>query len=304
MDRIIIMSEPPAKCCFGCEYCYIPKNFDRRLDAKRVTGQDYLKLAAKTGGDKFLFWLCGIGEPFMMPYFYEVITTVSQEHKACAVTNLSYFGNNWPEDLCKLPEEQKKNIGMYWSVHWNEMAKHSCTGKTLDRVKKMLDSGIKVWPTLVTHPCYFNGLDKILTEIDKLGVRLSLCRYRIGQEDLAGLQEENQIRKKYANDKRVSFKIWDITPQCWEVAGGKCSAGKKQVIIDAWWRICTCHGDGGSARFFGTFPEDIDRLQLTTPGVCKSSKCPCKHSVFYGVNSKFPHTFVDILDGWENFENA
>ncbi|MBD3262193.1 MAG: hypothetical protein GF334_11100 [Candidatus Altiarchaeales archaeon] len=184
------------------------------------------------------------------------------------------------------------------------MKKHNCLEKTLKRVEKMLDAGIRVWPTLVVHPSYFGVLEEILESTDNLGLTLSLCRYRIGQENLAGLQEEDDIRKKYSEDKRVSFKIWDITPQCWEVSGGKCSAGKKQVIIDAWWRICTCHGDGGSARFFGTFPEDIERLQLTTPGICKASKCPCKHSVFYGVNSKFPHTFEDILVGWEEFVNA
>lgn len=301
MNRAIIMSEPPAKCNFSCSYCYIPPNFNRRKDAKSVSSKDYLKLASKTGADNYLFWLCGIGEPFMMPYFSEVITNLSKEHKTCAVTNLSYLNDNTPESLSKLPMEHKKNIGMYWSVHYLEMIKHKVFPKVIDRVKMLVDSEIRVWPTLVLHPIYFKKLDEILKCIETLGLKISFCRYRIGQEDLAGLKEEKMIYEKYKSDPNIDWRIWNLTPQCWMVKGGNCLAGKKQIIIDAWWRICTCHGDNGSARFFGTFPEDIDKIELTTPGICKSSKCPCKHSVFYGVNSKFPHSFSDILSGWKDF---
>lgn len=300
MTRAIIMSEPPAKCNFACEYCYVPPNFERRLDEKQVTSQDFLKLAEKTGADSYLFWMCGIGEPFMMPYFEEVMTTLSREHKICAVTNLSYFGNDTPE---KLIEINPKNVGMYWSVHWNEMKKHRVLGKTLERVKKLTEGGIHVWPTIVLHPSYFDSLDEVLESMGELGLKISFCRYRIGQENLAGLAEEKMLMGKYKDDPRVDWKIWNITPECWNVAGGRCHAGKKQIIVDAWWRICTCHGDK-NATFFGTFPEDLDKVQLKEVGVCRSSKCQCKHSVFWGVNEKYPHTFADILEDWEGFINA
>lgn len=304
MNQAIIMSEPPAKCNFTCDYCYIPPNFDRRLDKKQVTGNDYLRLAAKTNADSYLFWLCAIGEPFMMPYIREVITTLSKEHKVCVVTNLSFYGNDTPEYLTTLDFNQRKNIGMYWSVHWNQMKKHRVLERTLERAKLMKDAGIRIWPTIVMHPSYFNVIDEVLAAMNDLDLKISFCRYRIGQGDLAGLEEENSIYDKFNNHQNVDFRIWNITPECWEVAGGHCMAGMQQVIIDAWWRMCTCHGDGNSAHFFGTFPEDIERIQLTTPDVCKATKCPCKHSVFYGVNSKFPHTFADILEDWEGFIEA
>lgn len=300
MSRAIIMSEPPAKCCFKCEYCYVPPNFDRRLDTKQVTGNDYLRLAAKTNADDYLFWMCGIGEPFMMPYFKEVMTTVSKNHKVCAVTNLSYFGNDVPEYLCT---QNIKNIGMYWSVHWNEMIKHKVLNKTLERVKKMKDSGIRVWPTLVMHPSYFDKLNDILNAIKDLDLRLSFCRYRIGQANLAGLKEEKELEEKYANHPQVDLKIWHLTPDAFNVAGGFCHSGKKAIIVDAWWRICSCHGDK-NAKFYGIFPEDIDKITLKENGMCQSSKCPCKHLAFFGVNDKYPHNFSHILDGWEDFINA
>jgi len=300
MTRAIIMSEPPAKCNLACPYCYVPHNFDRRNDTKQVTGNDYLRLAAKTGADKYLFWMCGIGEPFMIPYFREVMETISPDHKICAVTNLSYFGNNTPEHLLTL---NTKNIGMYWSVHWKQMKIHHVLDLTLRRVKKMLDGGIKVWPTIVMHPTYFDVIDDVLAAMKKLGVTISFCRYRIKQDDLAGLKEERKLEAKYRGHPQVCWKIWDITPEAWKVAGGQCMAGKKQIIVDAWWRICSCHGENNKI-FFGTFPEDIDTVNLRTPGVCRSPRCPCKHSVFFGVNQKFPHTFADILDGWSDFIDA
>jgi len=47
--------------------------------------------------------------------------------------------------------------------------------------------------------------------------------------------------------------------------------------------------------------EMINDVKLESNGICKSNKCPCKHSVFFGVNSKYPHTFKDILEKWDDF---
>jgi hypothetical protein len=297
MKHSLIMAETPAPCQFKCDYCYVPPGFDRRGDKKVVTSKDYLELAKKTGADKYLFWLCSIGEPFMMSSFKEIITGITAKHKACVITNLSYHNDDTPEYLC---DQNTKNIGMYWSVHWNQMIKHGVLDKTITRVKKMLDSGIRIWPTVVAHPSYFDKFDDILACMKDLGLRISFCRYRIGQADLAKLKEEENIENGYRNNPHADFKIWDITPNAWKVRGGTCEAGVKQVIVDAWWRITCCHGDG-NMKVFGTFPEDIDKIKLTEAGICKSTKCPCKHSMFFGVNKKYPYTFADILDGWDDF---
>ena len=76
MSSAFIMSEVPAPCCFKCKYCYVPPKFDRRKDKKQVTGRDFLNLAERTGADKFLFWMCAIGEPFMRPDYREVLDTL------------------------------------------------------------------------------------------------------------------------------------------------------------------------------------------------------------------------------------
>ena len=296
MSRSIIMSEPPAPCNFSCSYCYVPPNFDRRKDTKVVTGNDYLKLAQKTGASEYLFWMCGIGEPFMMSYIDEVTNTLASNHKMCVITNLSYFGNAIPEQLA---DRHPKNFGAYWSVHWLEMKKHNVVNRVMDRVRYLTQRGVKVWPTLVMHPTYVDHLDEILDTIPE-GLPLSLCRYRIGQQDLAGLDIEKHITDKYRSDPRINWGIWDITPQAWEVSGGQCEAGIKQIIVDACWRICSCHGDN-NMKIFGTFPEDIDKISLSPAGLCKSPRRPCKHSVCYGVNQKFPHTFSDILVQWDEF---
>jgi len=294
----IIMSEPPAPCNFKCEYCYVPENFDRRKDLKDIKSEHFLKLGERVGPGPHLYWMCGIGEPFMQPWTLECATELSKQHKVCYVTNLSYFGNDWPEKLCDLPTTH--NLGMYWSVHYNEMLRTGCVGKTVERVRRMLSAGIRVWPTVVCHPTYFKHLDAIVDMCTDLGVKVIPCRYRIKQSDLAGLKEEHAIEDKYSSNPNVDFGLWDRTPDCWDVAGGQCTAGTKQVVIDAWWKICCCHGDHNKTDF-GTFPEDVDKVNLKPAGLCKSSKCPCKHSVMFGVNSKFPYSFADILYDWEEF---
>ncbi|MBD3407218.1 MAG: hypothetical protein GF411_13950 [Candidatus Lokiarchaeota archaeon] len=260
------------------------------------------KIKAVVKVDRFLFWMCAIGEPFMRPDFKEIMTALSADHKVCPVTNLAYFGNDTPEYLTTI---NTKNIGMYWSVHWAEMKKHKVLAKTIERVSIMIESGIKIWPTIVAHPCYFNLLDDVLEAMKQLGLKLLLCRYRIGQSDLAQLEEEKQIEDKYRSHPNVDMSIWDITPEAWKVAGGVCESGHKALVIDAWWRMATCHGDG-NPNFFGSFPEDINKLpsRIRTPGICKSSKCPCKHLEFWGVNRKFPRSFADILYKWEEFMSS
>lgn len=296
-ESAIIMSEPPAPCFFKCPYCYVPKNFDRRNDKKAVCGNDFLRLGAKTGASKLLFWMCGVGEPFMRPDYREVFETLTRRHKTVAVTNLAYFGNDTPE---KIARSNPDNFGCYWSIHWNEMNRLHLLSLTLDRVKMLLNLGVKIWPTLIFHPEYFSVMNDVLATVDKLGLKLIVCRYRLGQGDLAKLPEEEKAYREYKNCPTIDWRLWSLTPDCWNVKGGDCAAGIKQVIIDAWWNICTCHGDGNKIRF-GSFPEDIDKITLRMAGRCRSSKCPCKHSVFWGVNNKFPLTFDSILADWDEW---
>ena len=176
MFRSIIMSEPPAPCNFKCEYCYVPPNFHRRNDTKIITGDDYVRLASKTGADDYLFWLCGIGEPFMMPNFDNIINTLTSNYKTCVVTNLSFFGNSIPEDAANL---YPNNFGLYWSVHWNQIKKHNLIDKVVNRVKYVKSCGVHIWPTLVAHPSYNDYLEEIIDIVSALGLKLSLCRYRI-----------------------------------------------------------------------------------------------------------------------------
>jgi hypothetical protein len=292
-----IMSETPAPCNFSCKYCYVPQGFKPRKDLKPVTAADYLRLADKLGPGPHLFWMCAIGETFMQPWLPECLQTLSIDHRIGVVTNLSYFGNEEPERACSY---HTKNIGMYWSLHLDEMERTNCTQKTLQRVRRMLDAGIRVWPTLVCHPSYYDKLGDAVGMCADLGLKLILCRYRIGQADLAGLPEEEAVRSRFAGNANVDFGLWDRTANCWKVAGGSCTAGRDQIVIDWAWDMCCCHGDGNKLTY-GKFPEDIDKLPVTPVGKCKSSKCPCKHSVMFGVNQKFPYTFADILDGWDGF---
>jgi len=296
--RALIMAEPPAQCCFRCEYCYVPPGFDRRNDKTPVSSSDFIKLAERTGADNYLFWMASIGEPFMRPDAAEVFTGIALKHKIVAVTSLGYHGDDTPELLCD--PKYASNVGMYWSIHYNELLRTGTLDKTVARVRKLLKAGVRVWPTLVMHPSYLDNLADILELVKDLGLKLIPCRYRNGQQDLAALPWEDSFRAAHSANEAIHWGIWDNTANCWKTKGHKCNAGISQVVVDAWWNICNCHGDKNK-RVFGVFPRDAATVNLQSTGTCISSKCPCKHSVYWGSNEGYPHNFSHILNDWKDF---
>lgn len=295
---MFIMSETPARCNFKCEYCYVPDGHPNRNNHKTVTAEDYLKLARRFGDGPHLFWMCAIGETFMQPHIFECFEQLSVDHRIVAVSNLSYFGNDVPEQLRELPTTQ--HMGVYWSLHMNEMTKRDVLYKAMARAEKMLSAGVRIWPTIVCHPSYADAIPTAVQLTSDLGLKLIMCRYRVGGCGDIDDQFQEHIHETYREDSRVDFCLWSLTQYTKEVRGGICDAGVKQVIVDHDWNLCSCHGDMNKT-VYGSFPEDIDNVPVVPVGRCASRNCPCKHSVMYGVNRKFPFTFANILVGWDSF---
>ena len=292
--KTIVMSELPGPCNLDCPYCYVPDSV-KSSPYREASTEDWMTLAEKF--DEPFFWMCGAGEPLLREDVYLATYQLATfGYKVGLVTNLA---TETAGVLTKAMKEStlKDNIALYVSIHWLEWG--SLGDAMRNRIKSAVESGIKLWPTMVMHPSYYDVIDDVLEFVKSVGLKLIPTRYRVDQGPLANI-DYTELEKILRESEYTDMRLWDATPNCWDVRGGTCTAGLNQIIIDAYYNICTCHGNGNK-RILGKFPEDVCKIEQQEPQVCNSDFCPCKHSVMWGVNSKFNYTFASMLSDWESY---
>jgi hypothetical protein len=288
--KTLVMCELPGPCNFNCEYCYVPDEV-KSTPIKKTSTNDWIALASKF--EEPFFWFCGAGEPTLREDVFEAAINLSMYHHVGIVTNLA---TEKAHELLAISAHYKHKLSIYWSIHWLEMQKK---GVLFDTLYQVVERSGYIWPTMVMYPTYIDIMPEVLMAMDWLDLKLIPTRYRVDQGPLANI-DYTEIEKRLRDSEHTDMRLWDATPDCWDVKGGICSAGLNQVIVDYQYNICTCHGNGNK-KVWGKFPEDIDKVKPEATGICYSDKCPCKHSVMWGINSKFDYTFGSILVGWDSY---
>lgn len=299
MNRLktAILTELPCPCNFNkCEYCYIQSNDPRRKDKKEISSDYYYKLMNRfLDKDKrqWLWWFCSVGETSLHRNFPELVTTLSKDHAVMVNTN---FATKKIDCLLNCPSG---NIGVWFSIHWDQLQKLNKLFEIKERLKKFLDKGITVFPMMLLYPSYINQIDEIIEFFncgDFAGIKIMITQYRdfkISRLENGLVEPSPKIMKKLRENSLFDWSHYDNASKRWEIKDGYCSSGIDFLVVDSRWQVRSCGGKGHIN--FGVFPEGIDQMQFREKGICEADTCPCSWVIFHGVNDKFNMTLSDVF---------
>ncbi len=284
--KTLLLTEFPAGCNFRCEYCYIKPDDPRRQNSRIVTANDYHKFAEKLPDRDILYWFCSIGEPLMYPGAMPIIADLSQDNAVVVNTNLAHAR------VDQLLQCNTENIGVWWSIHWDELKRHDALGHTLDRLHKLREAGITVWPMMLAYPSYMEQLDEILAVADNHDFIIKITHYRDfskGRGFDGLVQPAKEVRPRLWGSEHTDPAHWNASLARWQVNGAQCTSGLDFLVVDCEFNVRTCGGKGG--KVLGKFPD----AKPQSVGTCRAPECPCSLALMHGVNSRHDISLADVF---------
>lgn len=289
--KLIILTEFSAPCNMKCEYCYVnPDDKRRKPPFKKVSPDDFKKLANLAGVKDVGFHFCSVGEPVLYLYSIDIFRALLENHSVVINTNMI------SSRLDELLNCNTENLGLWWSIHWKELKRQRKLSEAMERVRQFKRAGATVWPLMVAHPDYMNDIDKILKFAKSNSLKIKLMHYRdLKSSTLPNglILPDSEIMNKLKSSKNIDMSHWDESFKRWDVKGSHCKSGIEFLVVNSNWRIKSCGGFGNID--FGRFPEDLDRVKLQEKGICESGVCPCSWAVFHGVSSKHERNMSKVF---------
>jgi len=290
-SRSIILTEFPAPCNMKCEYCYVRKTDKRRkAPFKKVTVEDFKKLAEVVPNEHICFHFCSIGEPINYPWAFNIFTGLMEEYPV--VVNSNLLANKW-DKMLECPDSN--NLAIWFSIHWKELMRLDKVLVVFQRARRFLNKGITVWPMMVLHPSYYEHIDHILWMAMVFNLKIKMMHYRdlkLSPYEDGLVFPPKDIMYKLENSEYISWEHWNESYKRWGVKGRQCSSGVDFLVVDSNWKIRSCGGKGNIE--FGVFPDDLETIQLHRKGKCESEICPCSWAIFHGI-CEYPRTISKVI---------
>lgn len=264
MEIIRIVWDIHYRCNYRCPYCWFEGSAVRELKKVYISADEWIRrwdyLYRRYGAVHIE--ITG-GEPFIYPYFQELIKGISIMHTIRITTNLSANIANF---LSQINPERVKVISSF-HPSFTELETF------LEKVLLLKERGFGDTVIYVAYPPQLKQIKYFDEIFRQKGIVFSVTpfwgKYKEQNYPDNYSQEEREILIPYLGDdiKRVEFTLAKKSPK-----GKLCRAGQQFALLGDDGMVFRC-GQLKNKVIGNIFDENFSFLDMPTP--CEADSCPC-----------------------------
>lgn len=220
------------------------------------------------------------GEPFVYPYFMELIEQLTKIHTLEFSTNLYWDIERFIKNI----SPDRAQLGV--SYH-PEFADFEIFFK---KTKLLKENGFNVWVNYVAYPPQLETLPIYKEKVETEGIKFSILPFNGEYEGRKYpdnyTTEEKKKLKFYTETDEVNERMfnWRTDKNISDTKGKLCRMGQMYARIYPDGNVQACCGQ--NATMLGNFYQGIFNL-LNEPIFCKLDNCPCWKSMLVGKEEEW-----------------